>query len=88
LLADEHARDNVSEVELALDAEGSSPCVNTLAGLGAYVQSDRNLIATFQSVSAVVGVYAIPAAHENHWRDDEHHPTAPYRGAGRPEATT
>ncbi|HUL91592.1 MAG TPA: molybdopterin cofactor-binding domain-containing protein, partial [Burkholderiales bacterium] len=61
--------------------------VNTLAALGAYVSSDRNLIATFQSVSAVVGVYAIPAAHVKITGVMTNtSPTAPYRGAGRPEA--
>jgi len=89
ILADEHARDNVSEVELALDAGGGFLAlrVNTLAGVGAYVSSDRNLIATFQSVSAVVGVYTIPAAHVRIAGVMTHtNPTAPYRGAGRPEA--
>jgi carbon-monoxide dehydrogenase large subunit len=90
VLADEHARDNVSEIELALDADGKFLAlrVHTLAGLGAYVQSDRNLIATFQSVSAVVGVYAIPAAHVSITGVMTNtNSTAPYRGAGRPEAT-
>ena len=90
ILADEHARDNVSEIELALDGEGTFLAlrVNTLAGLGAYLSSDRNLLSTFQSVSAVVGVYAIPAAHVRITGVMTHtNPTAPYRGAGRPEAT-
>jgi len=90
LLADEHARDNVSEIELALDDQGKFLAlrVDTLAGLGAYVQSDRNLIATFQSVSAVVGVYAIPAAHVRITGVMTNtNSTAPYRGAGRPEAS-
>jgi aerobic carbon-monoxide dehydrogenase large subunit len=89
ILADEHARDNVSTIELALDENGKFLAlrVDTLAALGAYVSSDRNLIATFQSVSAVVGVYAIPAAHVRITGVMTHtSPTAPYRGAGRPEA--
>jgi carbon-monoxide dehydrogenase large subunit len=89
LLADEHARDNVSEIELALDANNKFLAlrVSTLAGLGAYVSSDRNLLSTFQSVSAVVGVYAIPAAHVRITGVMTNtNPTAPYRGAGRPEA--
>ena len=89
LLADEHARDNVSEVELALDAGGKFLAlrVSTLAGLGAYVSSDRNLLSTFQSVSAVVGVYTIPAAHVRITGVMSNtNSTAPYRGAGRPEA--
>jgi len=89
LLADEHARDNVSEIELALGADGRFLAlrVSTLAGLGAYVSSDRNLLSTFQSVSAVVGVYAVPAAHVRITGVMTNtNPTAPYRGAGRPEA--
>ena len=89
ILADEHARDNVSEVELALDADHklTGLRVNTLAALGAYVSSDRNLLATFQSVSAVVGVYTIPAAHVKITGVMTNtNSTAPYRGAGRPEA--
>jgi aerobic carbon-monoxide dehydrogenase large subunit len=90
VLADEHARDNVSEIELALDADGKFLAlrVNTLAALGAYVQSDRNLLSTFQSVSAVVGVYTIAAAHVKITGVMTNtNSTAPYRGAGRPEAT-
>src|SRR3989449_4002636 len=43
--ADEHARDNVTEAELALDAEGRFLAlrVRTLANVGAYVSSDRHL---------------------------------------------
>ncbi len=90
ILADEHARDNVSEIELALDANGKFLAlrVNTLAALGAYVQSDRNLLSTFQSVSAVVGTYTIMAAHVKITGVMTNtNSTAPYRGAGRPEAT-
>src|SRR5574342_161702 len=63
--ADEHARDNVSDAELALDADGRFLAirVRTLANVGAYVSSDRNLLATFGNVVTVVGVYAFPAAH-------------------------
>jgi hypothetical protein len=63
--ADEHARDNVTDAELALDAEGRFLAlrVRTLANVGAYVSSDRNLLATFSNVVTLVGVYAFPAAH-------------------------
>ncbi|MEK7372294.1 MAG: xanthine dehydrogenase family protein molybdopterin-binding subunit, partial [candidate division NC10 bacterium] len=87
--ADEHARDNVSEAELALDAEGRflGLRVRTLANVGAYVSSDRNLLATFANVVTLVGVYALPAAHVHVSCVFTHtNPTAPYRGAGRPEA--
>jgi aerobic carbon-monoxide dehydrogenase large subunit len=90
ILADEHARDVISEAELALDGQDRFLAlrVRTVANVGAYVSSDRNLLPTFMNVSTLVGVYAIPAAHV--------HVTcvltnvnsiAPYRGAGRPEST-
>jgi carbon-monoxide dehydrogenase large subunit len=88
--ADEHARDNVTEAELALDADGRfvGLRVRTLANVGAYVSSDRNLLATFSNVATLVGVYTIPAAHVQVTSVLSHtNPTAPYRGAGRPEAT-
>src|SRR5262249_55316020 len=65
ILADEHARDIVSDAELALDAQGRFLAlrVRTVANVGAYVSSDRNLLPTFMNVSTLVGVYTIPAAH-------------------------
>jgi carbon-monoxide dehydrogenase large subunit len=88
--ADEHARDNVSEAELALDADGRFLAlrVRTLANVGAYVSSDRNLLATFSNVVTLVGVYAFLAAHVQVLSVlTNTNATAPYRGAGRPEAT-
>ena len=88
--ADEHARDNVSDAELALDADGRFLAlrVRTLANVGAYVSSDRNLLATFSNVPTLVGVYAFPAAHAQVLSVlTNTNSTAPYRGAGRPEAT-
>ena len=90
ILADEHARDNVTEAELGLDADGKfvGLRVRTLANVGAYVSSDRNLLATFSNVFTLVGVYAIPAAHVHvSCVFSNTNATAPYRGAGRPEAT-
>src|SRR5882672_3610627 len=88
--ADEHARDNVTDAELALDAQGRFLAlrVRTLANVGAYVSSDRNLLATFSNVATLVGVYTFPAAHvEVRCMLTNTNSTAPYRGAGRPEAT-
>src|SRR5207302_10439704 len=88
--ADEHARDNVSDAELALDAEGRflGMRVRTLANVGAYVSSDRNLLATFSNVITLVGVYKFEAAYVHVTRVMTNtNSTAPYRGAGRPEAT-
>ncbi|MBT6909940.1 MAG: xanthine dehydrogenase family protein, partial [Rhodospirillaceae bacterium] len=89
ILADEHARDNISEAELALDADNRILAlrVRTLANVGAYVSSDRNLLATFTNVSTLVGVYDIAAAHVHvSCVMSNSNGTAPYRGAGRPEA--
>jgi carbon-monoxide dehydrogenase large subunit len=90
ILADEHARDNVTEAELGLDADGRfvGLRVRTLANVGAYVSSDRNLLATFSNVATLVGVYTIPVAHVHvSCVFSNTNSTAPYRGAGRPEAT-
>jgi aerobic carbon-monoxide dehydrogenase large subunit len=89
VLADEHGRDNVTEAELALDADGKflGLRARTLANIGAYLSSDRNLLSIFTSVPALVGVYAIPAAHvEVTAVITNTNATAPYRGAGRPES--
>jgi carbon-monoxide dehydrogenase large subunit len=88
--ADEHARDNVTDAELALDADGRFLAlrVRTLANVGAYVSSDRNLLATFSNIATLVGVYAFPVAHVRVSSVlTNTNSTAPYRGAGRPEAT-
>ncbi len=87
--ADEHARDNLTEAELALDAEGRFLAIraNTYANVGAYVSSDRNLLSTYMNVSTLTGVYDIPAAHVHVTCVlSNMNSTAPYRGAGRPEA--
>jgi carbon-monoxide dehydrogenase large subunit len=90
ILADEHARDTVSEAELALDARGRFLAlrVRTVANVGAYIPSDRNLLATFMNVATLVGVYTIPTAHVHvTCLLANTSSTAPYRGAGRPEST-
>ncbi len=89
LLADEHGRDVIADAELALDKDGKflGLRVRTISNIGAYLSSDRNLLATFTSLGAVVGTYAIPAAHAHLTvAFSNMSATAPYRGAGRPEA--
>jgi len=89
ILADEHGRDNISDAELALDASGRilGLRVRTVANVGAYISSDRNLLATFVNVHTLSGVYAIPAAHVHvTCAMSNSSATAPYRGAGRPES--
>src|ERR1044071_1243319 len=90
VLADEHARDNVSDAELALDKDGRFLAlrVKTLANVGAYISSERNLLASFSNVGTLTGVYDIEAAHVSVLAVMANtNGTAPYRGAGRPEAT-
>jgi carbon-monoxide dehydrogenase large subunit len=89
VLADEHGRDVVADAELALDKAGKflAMRVHTISNVGAYLSSDRNLLATFTSLGAVVGTYAIPAAYAHLTvAFSNANATAPYRGAGRPEA--
>jgi carbon-monoxide dehydrogenase large subunit len=90
LLADEHGRDNVGTIELAFGADARilGLRLHMLANIGAYVGSDRQWLTPFGQIGTVIGVYDIPAAYV---RIDavlsNTSPTAPYRGAGRPEAT-
>ena len=58
-----------------------------LASIGAYIASDRQLLTPFGQIGTVIGVYDIPAAHVSIDAVlSNTRPTAPYRGAGRPEA--
>jgi carbon-monoxide dehydrogenase large subunit len=89
ILADEHGRDNIGDVELALDANGKflGLRLHMLASIGAYIASDRQLLTPFGQIVTLSGVYAIPAAHVTIDAVlSNTNPTAPYRGAGRPEA--
>jgi carbon-monoxide dehydrogenase large subunit len=90
ILADEHGRDNIGEIELALDGDGKFLAVrlHMLANLGAYVGSDRQLLSPFGQIVTLTGVYDIPSAHVTIDAVlSNTSSTAPYRGAGRPEAS-
>jgi carbon-monoxide dehydrogenase large subunit len=87
--ADDHARDNVTEAALALDAEGRflAVQVETEAAIGAMVAL-RGAHSMTNNLGSLAGVYRTPAIHARvHGRFSNTAPTAPYRGAGRPEAT-
>jgi carbon-monoxide dehydrogenase large subunit len=89
VMADEHGRDNIGEIELAFDKDDKFLALrlNMLANIGAYVGSDRNLLSPFGMIVTVLGVYRIPTAYINVVGVlSNTNPTAPYRGAGRPEA--
>jgi carbon-monoxide dehydrogenase large subunit len=84
VMADEHGRDNIGEIELALDKDNKFVALrlNMLANIGAYVGSDRNLLSPFGMIGTVLGVYLIPKAYINVIGVlSNTNPTAPYRGA-------
>jgi carbon-monoxide dehydrogenase large subunit len=88
-LSDNHARDAFSDVELALDERGKFLAlrVRHLGNMGAYIGAIGANIQTVNLTRCFPGMYDIP-------RIDmgvrcvfaNTTPTAPYRGAGRPEA--
>jgi carbon-monoxide dehydrogenase large subunit len=88
-VSDEPGRDNVTSVELALDAGGRFLAlrVNTLVDIGAYL-TQRSAGPATNNVGGVAGVYTTPAIHlQTAGVFTNTTPTGPYRGAGRPEAT-
>ncbi len=89
VMADEHGRDSIGDIELAFDGENRiiGLRLGMLANIGAYVGSDRNLLVPSLMIGTVAGVYDIPAAYVHiTGLLSNTNPTAPYRGAGRPEA--
>ncbi len=88
-VSDEHGRDNVSSVELALDAHGKflGMRVGLMVDIGAYL-TPRSAGPATNNVGGVAGVYTTPAIHlTSTGVFTNTTPTGPYRGAGRPEAT-
>jgi carbon-monoxide dehydrogenase large subunit len=88
-LSDFHARDNVATVELALDADGIflGLRVTTVANLGAYLSFNTPHSST-NNLGGLAGTYRTPHVFSQvRGAFTNCQPTAPYRGAGRPEAT-
>jgi carbon-monoxide dehydrogenase large subunit len=88
-IADHHARDNVSEVALALDENGKFLAlrVETLANLGAYLATN-GLHVPIGNLGGLAGTYTTPHIHVHVTGVFSNtNPTCPYRGAGRPEAS-
>jgi aerobic carbon-monoxide dehydrogenase large subunit len=88
-LSDQHARDTVTDIALALDKEGHFLAlrVEQLAAMGAYLTPVGAFIATSNFARCLSSMYRIPhivggvrCVFTNTV------PTGPYRGAGRPEA--
>uniref|UniRef100_UPI003D71A19F xanthine dehydrogenase family protein molybdopterin-binding subunit n=1 Tax=Azospirillum sp. TaxID=34012 RepID=UPI003D71A19F len=88
-LSDDHGRDNVTTIKLALDRDGHflGLKVDTVANLGAYLSNYGPFIPTDAGSAMLVGSYRTPALHV-HVRGSftNTQPVDAYRGAGRPEA--
>ncbi|MFH5926073.1 xanthine dehydrogenase family protein molybdopterin-binding subunit [Roseomonas xinghualingensis] len=88
-LSDTQGRDSVLEGELALDAEGRFLAVrlHSLVNTGAYQTSAATFTATSNLFRCLVSVYRTPVIDLRvRCLYTNTAPTAPYRGAGRPEA--
>jgi carbon-monoxide dehydrogenase large subunit len=89
LLGDAQGRDQVVTGELALDERGKvlGLRVNALHAMGSHVFGAAMVVPLF-AIRLSPGVYQIPAVHAVARAVLTNAiPTAPYRGAGRPEAT-
>ncbi|MBV8838946.1 MAG: xanthine dehydrogenase family protein molybdopterin-binding subunit, partial [Alphaproteobacteria bacterium] len=88
-LSDQHARDTVTEAELALDAKGKFLAlrVKHAANMGAFIGVPGAHIQTNNFARCFPGMYAIPRIQVDvRCAFTNTVPTGPYRGAGRPEA--
>ena len=88
-VADDHARDVVSDAELALDKTGRflAMKIRNINNLGAYLTAGAGMVPTFMNLGTLAGVYQTPAIHvEVTSVYTNTQSTTPYRGAGRPEA--
>ena len=88
-LSDNHARDAYSDVELALDARGKFLAlrIRHLGAMGAYIGPVGANIQTWNLARCLPGMYDIPLIDiETKCVYTNTVQTAPYRGAGRPEA--
>jgi carbon-monoxide dehydrogenase large subunit len=88
LLGDAHGRDQVVYADMALDEHGRILAIRmrALHGFGAYV-SGAAVAALLFSLELVPAAYAVPAVFlSTRAVFTNTSPTAPYRGAGRPEA--
>ncbi len=85
---DDHARECVTDIALALDDEGRFLAlrVSTVANLGAYL-STRGPRPPVGNLGTLAGIYRTPAVHVAIRAVHTHTtPTSPYRGSGAPEA--
>ena len=88
-LCDTQGRDNVTDGELALDAEGRFLALRTrnIANMGAYLSTFAPFIPTGAGTGVLAGVYGFKSVYANVIGVFTHTvPVDAYRGAGRPEA--
>jgi len=88
-LSDQHARDTITGMELALDAKGKFLAlrVRHIAAMGAYIGIPGANIQTMNFSRCLPGMYAISRIDVGvQCVFTNTVPTGPYRGAGRPEA--
>ena len=88
-LSDQHARDTVTDMELAIDAKGKFLAlrVRHTAAMGAYIGIPGANIQTNNFARCLPCMYAIPRIDVGvRCVFTNTVPTGPYRGAGRPEA--
>jgi carbon-monoxide dehydrogenase large subunit len=82
-----HARDQVHDIELGVDAEGHITAVRDsfLVDGGAY--NSLGIVIPYNTIAHLCGAYRVPALDVQARCIATHKvPAAPYRGAGRPEA--
>ncbi|MEO8558510.1 MAG: xanthine dehydrogenase family protein molybdopterin-binding subunit [Rhodospirillales bacterium] len=88
-LAEAHARDQWTEIEMAFDRDGKilGLRVDAIANFGAYISSFAPVIPTMGMAKVISGLYAIPAIHISmRGVFTNTVPVDAYRGAGKPEA--
>lgn len=89
-LTDNHARDLIARMDLALDAEGRFLAlkIDAVANFGAYVSMFAPTIPTTGMAKVASGLYRIPAIHQAmRCAFSNTVPVDAFRGAGKPETT-
>ena len=88
-VSDSHGRDNISQGELALDADGNflAMRIRTLANMGAYLSNYAPMIPTMAGTGVLASVYGFKEIYVNVvGLFTNTVPVDAYRGAGRPES--
>jgi carbon-monoxide dehydrogenase large subunit len=88
-VSDSHGRDNISQGELALDADGKflAMRIRTLANMGAYLSNYAPMIPTMAGTGVLASVYGFQQIYVNViGLFTNTVPVDAYRGAGRPES--